>query len=79
MFKTRKNLKIQMENNKLLNEQMIKLRRENIEYQKQIQRLLSTNQEIGLENTKIDILKKEVKRLKTLLTKNKINYEKENK
>lgn len=69
MFKTRKNLKIQIENNKKLNDQIIKIKRENVEYQKQIQGLLAT----------IEILKKEIARLKTLLTKNKISYEKKEK
>jgi hypothetical protein len=80
MFKKTKILK---ENNKKLMEQCSKVAAENVKYQKTIQEkdlaiaeLTSINIDLG---DKIEELSKEVRRLKTLLTKNNISYKKENK
>lgn len=83
MFGTKKKLKIQMNNNKILNEQNQNLRKENINYQAMIKEMKIVNNDfskmIDEYSIKINDLKKEIKVLKSLLTKNGINYKKEDK
>lgn len=77
----RNKLDIQMSNNKMMNEKIVGISKENVKYQEKIQELTTiqktfdkTIEQTLLENND---LKKELKRLKTLLTKNKIEYKKE--
>lgn len=56
---------------------------DNLTYKKQVEYLWDTNREINTTNIKLEYdiadLKKEIQRLKTILTKNNIPYKKENK
>lgn len=77
----RNKLDIQMSNNKMMNEKIVGISKENVKYQEKIQELTTiqktfdkTIEQTLLENND---LKKELKRLRTLLTKNKIEYKKE--
>lgn len=104
MFGTRKKLKIAMENQKLLYEELEEKRRLDIERQKEIRKLTKENEMLNdkceklkenvrkeVENNKtlsnviavmedeVTERKKEIKNLKSLCTKNKIDYKKKNK
>lgn len=104
MFGTRKKLKIAMENQKLLYEELEEKRQLDIERQKEIRKLTKENEMLNdkceklkenvrkeVENNKtlsnviavmedeVTERKKEIKNLKSLCTKNKIDYKKKNK
>ena len=71
-----KSNKILENNNKKMNAQISKQREENIEYQEKIN--LIVNKCMQLDSIIIEN-KKEIKRLKTILTKNNIDYKKKDK
>lgn len=73
LFESKKILK---ENNKKLIEQCSKVSAENVNYQKQIKILEADNIELAAMISERD---KEIKRLKTLCTKNGVKYKKEDK
>lgn len=73
LFESKKILK---ENNKKLMEQCSKVAAENVNYQKQIKILEADNIELAAMISERD---KEIKRLKTLCTKNGVKYKKEDK
>lgn len=81
MFKSKKLLNIQIENNKIMNKRNIELNNSNIKLQKEKNALLEDIEEMVKEHQLLidnnEINKKEIKRLKTLLTKNNIQYNKE--
>ena len=104
MFGTRKKLKIAMENQKLLYEELEEKRQLDIERQKEIRKLTKENEMLNekceklKENVRKEVeanvtlnnviaimedevaeKKKEIKNLKSLCTKNKIDYKKKNK
>jgi len=104
MFGTRKKLKIAMENQKLLYEELEEKRQLDIERQKEIRSLRNENQKlmekceklkenvrkevdtnvtlnnvIAIMEDEVAEKKKEIKNLKSLCTKNKIDYKKKNK
>lgn len=104
MFGTRKKLKIAMQNQKLLHEELEEKRQLDIERQKEIRKLTKENEMLNekceklkenvrkeVENNKtlsnviaimedeVDEKKKEIKNLKSLCTKNNIDYKKKNK
>ena len=68
--------KILKDNNKKLIEQCSKVSAENVNYQKQIKILEADNIELAAMISERD---KEIKRLKTLCTKNGVKYKKEDK
>ena len=79
MFVRKKTLK---NNNKLLFERNTNLNKANLALQRAVKDLENKNRELGNElvitSEILDDKRKEIKRLKTLLTKNGINYRKEN-
>ena len=104
MFGTRKKLKIAMENQKLLYEELEEKRQLDIERQKEIRSLrnenlklmekceklkenvrkevennVTLNNVIAIMEDEVSEKKKEIKNLKSLCTKNKIDYKKKNK
>lgn len=104
MFGTRKKLKIAMENQKLLYEELEEKRQLDVERQKEIRKLqqenktlvekceklkenvrkevdtnVTLNNVIAIMEDEVAEKKKEIKNLKSLCTKNKIDYKKKNK
>ncbi len=104
MFGTRKKLKIAMENQRLLYEELEEKRQLDVERQKEIRKLqqenkmltekceklkenvrkevetnVTLNNVIAIMEDEVAEKKKEIKNLKSLCTKNKIDYKKKNK
>lgn len=80
-FVSRKQYELLESNYRVVSAARKDLNNEFVKVQKNLKELENTNRELGiaLNKNEVDILeyKKELKRLKTLLTKNKIEYKKE--
>lgn len=79
-FVSRKKFEIQVNNNKVLNESRAALREEYIKLQEDAIDLRELNKRLGneldIQAEKLDIARKELSRIKSLCTKNGIDYKK---